>query len=73
MTVEPTDSYATSISRLLDVIETHTGGDRGDVDTKQVMRALTTQINSILRADHGRWLMFSMDRLLQFGFHFDTY
>jgi hypothetical protein len=73
MTVEPTDSYATSISRLLDVIEAQTGGDRGDVDTKQVMRVLTTQINSILRADHGRWLMFSMDRLLQFGFHFDTY
>jgi hypothetical protein len=73
MTVEPTDSYATSISRILDVIEAQTGGDRGDVDTKQVMRALTTQINGILRADHGRWLMFSMDRLLQFGFHFDTY
>jgi hypothetical protein len=73
LTVEPTDSYATSISRLLETIEAQTGGDRGDVDTKQVMRTLTTQINSILRADHGRWIMFSMDRLLQFGFHFDTY
>jgi len=73
LTVEPTDSYATSISRLLETIEAQTGGDRGDVDTKQVMRTLSTQINSILRADHGRWLMFSMDRLLQFGFHFDTY
>jgi hypothetical protein len=73
MTFEPTDSYALPISRLLDAIEAQTGGDRGDVDSKQVMRALTTQINAILRADYGRWIMFSMDRLLQFGFHFDTY
>ena len=73
MTFEPTDSYARPISRLLDAIEAQTGGDRGDVDSKQVMRALTTQIDAILRADYGRWIMFSMDRLLQFGFHFDTY
>jgi hypothetical protein len=73
MTVEPTDSYAASISRLLEAIDAQTGGDRGDTDTRQVMRALTAQIDSILRADHGRWIMFSMDRLLQFGFHFDTY
>jgi hypothetical protein len=73
MTIERSDSYATSISRLLEVLEAQTGGDRGDVDTRQVMRALTTHIDNILRAEHGRWIMFSMDRLLQFGFHFDTY
>ena len=72
MTRDQDDAYAASIGRILDAIA-QTGGDRGDVDSRETMRALTLQIDSILRAEHGRWIMFSMDRLKQFGFHFDTF
>jgi hypothetical protein len=30
-------------------------------------------VNQVLRAENGRWLMFSFDRLKQFGYRFDTY
>ena len=73
MTVEPGDAYAASTARLLDAIAVETGGDRASADSRETMRRLTLQINSILRAEHGRWIMFSMDRLRQFGFHFDTF
>jgi hypothetical protein len=72
MTKDHNDAYAASIGRILDAIA-QTGGDRGDIDSRETMRMLTLQINSILRAEHGRWIMFSMDRLKQFGFHFDTF
>jgi hypothetical protein len=73
MAVDPSDAYATSIGRILDAIAAETGGDRASVDARETTRRLTAQINSILRAEHGRWIMFSMDRLRQFGFHFDTF
>jgi len=73
MTPDPTDAYAPSIAQLLNAIAAETGGDRGDVDPKETTRLLGRQINSILRTEHGRWIMFSMDRLQQFGFHFDTF
>ena len=72
MTVEPTDAYGVNRA-ILDAIAIETGGDRASVDSRETMRLLTPQINSILRAEHGRWIMFSMDRLRQFGFHFDTF
>jgi hypothetical protein len=73
MTVEPEDAYATSIGRILDAIAAETGGDRSSRDSRDTTRRLTLQINAILRAEQGRWIMFSMDRLRQFGFHFDTF
>jgi hypothetical protein len=73
MTVDPTDAYAASIAQILDVIAAETRGDRGDVDPRETTRRITGRINSILRAEHGRWIMFSIDRLQQFGFHFDTF
>jgi hypothetical protein len=73
MTVDPTDTYATSIAQILNAITSETGGDRGDVDPRETTRRLTRQIDGVLRAEHGRWIMFSMDRLQQFGFHFDTF
>ena len=73
MTVDPTDAYAISIGRILDAITAETGGDRPGVDSRETTRRLTLQINAILRAERGRWIMFSMDRLRQFGFHFDTF
>jgi hypothetical protein len=73
MTTDPTDAYATSIAQILDAIATETGGDRGSADSRETMRRLAARINGILRAEHGRWIMFSIDRLQQFGFHFDTF
>src|SRR5262249_18437797 len=72
MTRDQNDAYASAIGGILDAIA-QTGGDRGDVDARETMRILTLQVNAILRAEHGRWIMFSMDRLKQFGFHFDTF
>jgi hypothetical protein len=73
MTVDPTDAYATSIAQILNTIASETGGDRVDLDTRETTRRLSRQITAILRAEHGRWIMFSIDRLQQFGFHFDTF
>jgi len=72
MTRDPRDAYTSSIGRILDAIA-QTGTDRGDVDSRETMRILTLQVNAVLRAEHGRWIMFSLDRLQQFGFHFDSF
>jgi hypothetical protein len=73
MSVDPTDTYATAISRIVGAIAAETAGDRGNVDAAQTTRLLTQQINAVLRAEHGRWIMFSLDRLHQFGFRFDSF
>jgi hypothetical protein len=73
MTIDAGDAYAPSIARILNAIATETGGDRGNVDTGGTMRRLAEQIDAILRAEHGRWIMFSLDRLHQFGYRFDTF
>jgi hypothetical protein len=73
MSAEPEDAYAVSIGRILDAIAAETGGDRSSRDSRETTRRLTLQLNAILRAEQGRWIMFSMDRLRQFGFHFDTF
>jgi len=73
MTIDATDAYADSIARILNAIATETTGDRGDVNMADTMRRLTLQFNAILRAEHGRWIMFSLDRLHQFGYRFDTF
>jgi hypothetical protein len=73
MTIDPTDAYAATIARIVNLIASETAGDRASVDSRDTMRLISGQIDSILRAEHGRWIMFSMDRLRQFGFHFDTF
>jgi hypothetical protein len=73
MVVDPTDAYAVSARRILDAIQVETGGDRASSDTRETTRRLSVQIDAILRAERGRWIMFSIDRLRQFGFHFDTF
>ena len=73
MTIDPTDAYAVSIARIRNAIATETGSDRGNVDTTETMRRLAQQIDAILRGEHGRWIMFSLDRLHRFGFRFDTF
>jgi hypothetical protein len=73
MTIDAHDAYAPSIARILDAIAAGTGGDRGDVDSGDTMRRLAQQIDAVLRAEHGRWIVFSLDRLHQFGYGFDTF
>jgi len=73
MTIDAGDAYATSIARILTIVAAETGGDRGNVDAAQTTRLLTPQIDAVLRAEHGRWIMFSLDRLHQFGFRFDSF
>jgi hypothetical protein len=73
MTVDPSDAHAASIGRIVDVLAIEMGGDRSGADSAETTRRIASQIGSILRADHGRWVMFSLDRLQQFGFHFDTF
>jgi len=57
---DPTDTYAASRARLLQIIRAP-----GDVDARQV--------DTVLRGVHGAWLMFSIDRLRHFGYKLDTY
>lgn len=73
MTLDPRDYYASSIARILSAIARHTGGDRGDVDSRTTTALLGGEFDGILRAERGRWIMFSLDRLQEFGFHFDTF
>ena len=73
MTIDPDAAYASSIARITNTIAAETAGDRGNVDAAETTRRLAQQISQILRAEHGRWIMFSLDRLHQFGFRFDTF
>jgi hypothetical protein len=34
---------------------------------------LATDLDAIVKSEHGRWLSFSFDRLRQFGYRFDTF
>jgi hypothetical protein len=65
MRPQPDDSYYLAESQLLSVIDSTATGDRTPRDARRVVAALD--------ADQGRWLLFSVDRLHQFGFRFDTY
>ena len=65
MRPQPDDSYYLAESQLLSVIDSTATGDRTPLDARRVVAALD--------ADRGRWLLFSVDRLHQFGFRFDTY
>jgi len=65
MRPQPDDSYYLGESQLLSVIDSTATGDRTPRDARRVVAALD--------ADQGRWLLFSVDRLHQFGFRFDTY
>jgi len=73
MTIAPGDYYASSIAQILSAIARQTGGDRGDVDSRTTTRLLGAEFDRILRTEQGRWIMFSLDRLREFGFHFDTF
>src|SRR5262249_46480556 len=56
----PQDSYIDAYSRVLRELKSSHG-------------ASVREIDRILRAEQGRWLMFSFERLRQFGYAFDTF
>lgn len=61
MTIDPAGAYLQSSTQLLDTLRAP--GGRSDV----------RRINSILDAEQGRWLMLTLGRLRQFGYHLDTF
>jgi len=71
MSIDKTDSYVTAYSAILSAIRA--AGAQAGGDGKQLDPVLSRQLDSALNAEHGRWLMFSFDRLEHFGYHFDTF
>jgi hypothetical protein len=59
------DSYRLSSQRLLAELDARDERGRSSVDARTVSAALD--------AEDGRWLLFSFDRLRQFGYRFETY
>jgi hypothetical protein len=62
---QPGDSYYVAASRLLALTHSAFTGGGATFDSREVV--------AVLEAEQGRWLLFSVDRLHQFGFRFDTY
>ena len=65
LAVDPSDAYVTVYSDILAAVRDSSGGNRQDVDSARVDR--------ILKSEHGRWLIASIDRLRRFGYHLDTF
>lgn len=59
------DSYFAEASRIRTLLDSGTNRAGAGLDSRRVLAAL--------EAERGRWLLFSFDRLHQFGFEFDTY
>jgi hypothetical protein len=72
MTVHESDGHAMVNSELVAALrrrsigDSAAGGAAGDP-------ALRREIDQILKNDHGRWVMFSYDRLRHFGYRFDSF
>jgi hypothetical protein len=71
MTIDPDDSYAIAASAILDALRS--AGAQSDLAAAPIEKTLTARIAKALDDERGRWLLFSHDRLSQFGYHFDTY
>jgi hypothetical protein len=70
ITIDPTDSYAAAYSDILAAINALPDAS---VTSERIDRDFARRINGILDAEHGRWVMFSFDRLRRFGYRFDTF
>jgi hypothetical protein len=69
--VDPTDSYVTAYSKILAALLA--AGAQASVDGQDFENPLRREIKNILDGEHGRWVMFSYDRLQRFGYHVDTF
>jgi hypothetical protein len=71
LTVDPTDSHASTYAQIISALQLSDGSPTRDPGRREA--ALKTQIKGILYHDYRRWLMFSFDRLRQFGYRFNTF
>jgi hypothetical protein len=69
MTLDPTYRYADAHR---DILRAVSAVDAGASD-EQIERTVGDRVHRALDAERGRWLMFSFDRLRQFGYQFDTF
>ena len=69
MTLDPTDLHADAHR---DILRAVSAVDAGASD-EQIERTVGDRVHRALDAERGRWLMFSFDRLRQFGYQFDTF
>jgi hypothetical protein len=72
MTVDPEDSHVKAYSEILRLLEKANGQSDPD-GGRGVDSPLYRDIRQVLKNEQGRWLMFSYDRLRQFGYTFDTF
>jgi tetratricopeptide (TPR) repeat protein len=72
MVVASGDSRAVPAGNLLRALRAYPPA-LSKTGTSLVSAQLRREIDQILKNEHGRWVMFSYDRLRQFGFRFDTY
>jgi hypothetical protein len=59
------DSYCAAASQIRTLLDSAADRAGAGLDSRHIVAAL--------EAEHGRWLLFSVDPLHQFGFRFDTY
>ncbi len=69
MTPDPSDLHADAHRDIRDAVS----AVEADASVEQIQRAIGTRVSRALEAERGRWLMFSFDRLRQFGYQFDTF
>jgi len=65
ISVDPSDSYATSYAEITNAFRTSDGAASDQV--------LVARIERVLAGERRRWLIFSAARLRQFGYGFDTF
>ncbi len=71
MVIDPADSYVRPYSQILALMQnaaTDPPANAGRIDP-----TLHGGIQRILKSEHDGWLMFSYERLRQFGYRFDTF
>lgn len=71
MTVDPADSHVQAYSQILRTLEK--AASAAERDAADFESALHREISQILKNAGGRWLVFSYDRLRQFGYAVDTF
>ena len=71
MSIDPGDSYVQAYSQILARLQS--AGTAARANAGRVDPILYGAIRRILKDEQDRWLMFSYDRLRQFGYRFDTF
>ncbi len=70
MAPDPGDLHATAQTEILQAVSAPVPSE---ADDRQIERLIGDAVNRALESERGRWLMFSFERLEQFGHRFDTF